>query len=413
MDNFIIERTSAIRRLIRERQLAAVHLICLVLSLLMRRRLQQVNSIALPSRELVLHRQQVRNELLNDLSVSGKCREIIRMSKDAFCKLCDILVQSGGLRPTQRMSVEEQVARFLHIVGNDSRNRFISWIYRRSSSSTSRSFHRVLRAIIRLEEHYFQQPTGQITPKEIRQKKRFHPYFKDCVGAIDGTHVRVKVRNKDIPRYRGRKGYPTINVLGVCTFDLKFTYILTGWEGTASDSRIVKDALVREDKLYIPHGKYYLVDGGLPHKSGLIAPFRGVRYHLKEYSSHPPENPKELFNLRHASLRNAIERAFGVLKRRFPIIRSTAEPFYSCETQSNIFLACCILHNYLLDEDRDKEMEEEVIEELLKATPGVESQAPREFNEDAAQAEALRNSIANAMWRDYLLDPDAEINMSN
>ena len=55
----------------------------------------------------------------------------------------------------------------------------------------------------------------------------------------------------------------------------------------------------------------------------LMVPFRGVRYHLKEYSSKGPKNAKELFSHRHASLRNAIERAFGVLKKRFPIIRST------------------------------------------------------------------------------------------
>ena len=65
----------------------------------------------------------------------------------------------------------------------------------------------------------------------------------------------MRVPNNDAPRYRGRKGYPTINVLAACTFDLKFTYVLTGWEGTASDSRIIKNALTREDKLIIPNGK--------------------------------------------------------------------------------------------------------------------------------------------------------------
>ena len=57
-------------------------------------------------------------------------------------------------------------------------------------------------------------------------------------------------------------------------------------------------------------------------RSRLIAPYRGVHYYLKEYSVHPLENPKELFNLRHTSLRIAIERVFGVLKKRFPIIAS-------------------------------------------------------------------------------------------
>lgn len=77
---------------------------------------------------------------------------------------------------------------------------------------------------------------------------------QDCVGAIDGTHIRVKVSPKDAPRYRGRKDYPTQNVLAACTFDLRFTYVLPGWEGTASDSRIIKNALRREDRLKIPQG---------------------------------------------------------------------------------------------------------------------------------------------------------------
>nr|GEV39569.1 putative nuclease HARBI1 [Tanacetum cinerariifolium] len=177
--------------------------------------------------------------------------------------------------------------------------------------------------------------------------------------AIDGTHVRVRVPNRDAPRYRGRKGYPTINVLVACTFDLKFTYVSSSWEGTVSDLRIVKDALTRDDKLIIPDGKYYLVDGGLPHRSTLIAPYRGVRYHLKEYSGRAPQNPRELFNLRHSSLRNSIERAFGVLK------------------------------------NRDKELEDEVIDEMLAASHDEEPHGPRDTDD---RGEQIRNSIANDMW---------------
>ena len=61
--------------------------------------------------------------------------------------------------------------------------------------------------------------------------------------------------NEDAPRYRGRKGYPTQNVLAAYSFDLKFTYVLPGWEGTASDSRIIKSALIRNNNLKIPLAK--------------------------------------------------------------------------------------------------------------------------------------------------------------
>nr|KAJ0217060.1 hypothetical protein LSAT_V11C300154530 [Lactuca sativa] len=281
------------------------------------------------------------------------------------------------------MCVKEQVARFLHIVGNDLRNTLsLGYIGARNPQ--------------RVESLYIQLPQGDVVSKEIQDKRRFFPYFKNYVGAIDGTHVCFKVPKRH----------------ALDTVAARFTYVLTGWEGTASDSRILKNALNRDDKLVIPNGHYYLVDAGLPHSTILMAPYRGVRYHLKEYSTRAPQNARELFNLRHTSLHNAIKRAFGVLKRKFPIIRSTQEPFYSCETQSDIFLVCCILHNFLIVGDRDKDLEDEVLQEVL-STPTEEvrhnSSGRREGN---SMAEQLRNSIANQMWTNYLLNPNNEINMS-
>lgn len=61
----------------------------------------------------------------------------------------------------------------------------------------------------------------------------------------------------DAPRYRGRKDWPTQNVLAACTLDLKFTYILAGWEGSAADSRILHNALTRDDPLIIPAGERF------------------------------------------------------------------------------------------------------------------------------------------------------------
>ena len=64
----------------------------------------------------------------------------------------------------------------------------------------------------------------------------------------------MKVSKKLASRYCRRKDYTTQNVMAACDFDMRFTYVLPGWEGTASDSRIIKNALVRDDKLVIPKG---------------------------------------------------------------------------------------------------------------------------------------------------------------
>lgn len=37
-------------------------------------------------------------------------------------------------------------------------------------------------------------------------------------------------------------------------FDLRFTYVLTGWEGTTHNALVLKDALEREPGLHVPQG---------------------------------------------------------------------------------------------------------------------------------------------------------------
>lgn len=45
-----------------------------------------------------------------------------------------------------------------------------------------------------------------------------------------------------------------------CDFDLHFVYVRAGWEGSASDARVLQDSL--DNDFEVPQGKYYLVDAG-------------------------------------------------------------------------------------------------------------------------------------------------------
>ena len=94
-------------------------------------------------------------------------------------------------------------------------------------------------------------------------------------------------------------------------------------------------------------GSYYLVDGGYTNGQGFLAPFRGRRYHIQEWTvgRRAPQNREELFNYRHAKARNVIERCFGILKKRWGILRSPS--FYPIKIQCRMILACCLLHNFI------------------------------------------------------------------
>jgi hypothetical protein len=153
-----------------------------------------------------------------------------------------------------------------------------------------------------------------------------------------------------------------------------------------------------------------------------MVPYRGVRYHLKEqrlasqkcvfylykdlyYTNNNtrPQNARELFNLRHASLRNVIERIFGVLKRRFKILKTAPE--YSIQTQIDIVLALTALFNFtrlrdgnIVDNYISIFETEENTEDIQPETQATESNKTKV---EARGMDILRDRIAEDMWKDY------------
>jgi hypothetical protein len=72
----------------------------------------------------------------------------------------------------------------------------------------------------------------------------FWPHFRDCIGAIDGTHISVTVPTFELSKYIERHGYPSQNVMAVCDLDMRFTFVVTGWLGSVHDTRVLLDTLL-------------------------------------------------------------------------------------------------------------------------------------------------------------------------
>ncbi|KAL0544289.1 hypothetical protein IC582_019402 [Cucumis melo] len=257
------------------------------------------------------------------------CRQSTRMNRRTFAILCHLLRNVAGLSSTEIVDVEEMVAMFLHVLAHDVKNRVIQREFVRSGETVSRHFNIVLLAVLRLYEELIKRPVP------------------NCLDALDGTYIKVNVPAGDRPTFRTRKGEIATNVLGVCDTKGDFVYVLAGWEGSAADSRILRDAISRENGLQVPKGYYYLCDAGYPNAEGFLAPYRGQRYHLQEWhgAANAPTNAKEYFNMKHSSTRNVIERAFGVLKGRWAILRGKS--YYPLQVQCRTILACALLHNLI------------------------------------------------------------------
>jgi hypothetical protein len=102
-------------------------------------------------------------------------------------------------------------------------------------------------------------------------------------------------------------------------------------------------------------GKYYRVDSGYPNRKRYLAPYMGHRYYTSEWQdARRPVGSKEVFNFAHSSLRNVIERSFGVVKMKWRILLNL--PSFSLKKQSKIIIACMAPHNFIRDSaihDRD------------------------------------------------------------
>ena len=119
--------------------------------------------------------------------------------------------------------------------------------------------------------------------QRIRNNPKMSPFFDRALGALDGCHISCAPPSYSHPSYRNRKGFLSQNCLFACDFDLQFVFCYTGWEGLATDAQVFEGGL--QAGLQIPNGYYYLADAGYPPSNhDLLTPYRGVRYHLAEWS---------------------------------------------------------------------------------------------------------------------------------
>ena len=263
-------------------------------------------------------------------------------------------------------------------------------MWQHSFSTIHSVIHEVIACFTRIGHSFYIRPTED-TPANIRNNPRFSPFFDDCRGALDGSHIPIVTNDGN---FRNRKKFMSTNVLGVVNFDLTFSYVLAGWEGSAHDADVLRDALSK-GLLRYPL-RYYLGDAGYSLNWYTLVPYRGVRYHLKEWArgNARPQNYKELFNLRHASLRNVVERAFGVIKQRFPILKMMTS--YPMVTQIDLINICFMIHNFIRVNQGYEDEFDEWNEEHNDENGDLNAE-----NDDIAGANNKREEIAQHMWASY------------
>ncbi|KAL8524693.1 hypothetical protein ACS0TY_014336 [Phlomoides rotata] len=176
------------------------------------------------------------------------------MDRATFHKLCFILQSVCGLKSSRRVCVSKKVAMFLSILSHHTKNRCVKFAFKRSGETVSKHFHSVLNSVLRLHVMFLvrPQPITEDNTDPRWQQFQVTLSYSGLLMSSRRTHIDVHVPVSDKGRYQNRKGQITVNVLCVCDIHMRFVYILTGWEGSKADSRVLRNALNKENGLKVP-----------------------------------------------------------------------------------------------------------------------------------------------------------------
>jgi len=203
-------------------------------------------------------------------------------------------------------------------------------------ASVSHITRDVTACLNRVCNQFIKMPTDQAELHTIMQGFYDIANFPNIVGAIDGTHVRIKSPSTDEHLYVNRKNYHSINVQGVCDSNLKFLNVVAKWPGATHDAFIWANSNLCEifENRQIGNG-WLIGDSGYPLRPWLLTPVL-----------QPTTRNQQRYNGAHMRTRSVVERSFGVLKSRFRCIDTSAGTLlYSPRKCCDIVIAVIVLHN--------------------------------------------------------------------
>ena len=176
-----------------------------------------------------------------------------------------------------------------------------------------------------------------------------------------------------------RKRHYSMQVQAVADQDMVFLDVLVGWPGSVHGARILRTSslFASAGRTFADHS-YLLGDAGYPALPWLVPAFRGS--YLTE--------SQIVFNHAHSRCHGVVERAFGLLKSRWRILRSMD---VMVENLPRMISSCFVLHNECLLHGVDMyNVKEEPDEEVGVQTGFDDWEAP-------AAGAGLRNVLLRYM----------------
>lgn len=264
-------------------------------------------------------------------------------------------------------------------------------------------------------EEYLRRPTVQDVERLLETSERRG--FPGMIGSIDCMHWHwEKCPYAWKGQYtRGDHGVPTIILEAVASHDRWIWHAFFGVAGSNNDINVLNQSDLFVDQLrgedpqvqYFVNGRqynkpYYLADGIYPDWAVFVKSIRA-----------PQSAEHKLFAEQQEGARKDVECAFGILQSRFCILRRPAR-LYEQGDLENVMLACIILHNMIIEDEKDIEdvpfdLNEEATTSTVQAPTISQAHDPvmeevLQRNTDIRDREAhkqLQSDLIDHIWQKF------------
>ncbi|GAB2282336.1 Basic amino-acid permease [Dionaea muscipula] len=291
-------------------------------------------------------------------------RYFFRMSKKTFDYICSLVREDLISRPPsgliniegRLLSVEKQVAIALRRLASGESQVSVGASFGVGQSTVSQVTWRVIESLEEHAKHHLKWPnTDQM--EEIKSRFQASYGLPNCSGAIGATHIAISLPAVQVSdEWRDHAKNYSMLLQGIVDHEMRFLDVVTGWPGGMPIYRMLKccgfyklcenGARLNGKASTISTGveeisiREYIVGGAsYPLLPWLLTPYQGDGSSSDSLSK---------FRAAHEAARSLASKAFSQLKGNWRIL---SKVMWRPDTQKlpSIIVACCLLHNIILD----------------------------------------------------------------
>lgn len=337
-------------------------------------------NIELPRRQIKIYRPRRIHEN------NRHYRSLFRFNEENVQRLSEYFLEEYYEKRGGALDNETKMKIFLRCVGDPGFQVGIGEDIGIDQSTVSKTIYFVARRIVEKVNDWihFPQTVEELNLAQINWQRRFR--FPHAIGALDCTHIPILKPSVYGDEYVNRLGVASFNVQGTCNAFEYFTSVVCRWQGSVHDSRIWRNSEICRVMTENRSNALLLCDKGYGLSPWLMTPYR-----------RPEPGFQRVFNRLLTRERAVIERVFGQLKSRFPILKNNIR--LKTDRIPTIIVCCFILHNIA------KELNDPIFDEINHEQIQNPVMGPEVIEHNAFVRRGInrRNQLANFIFENNLL----------